>query len=346
MGRFDIPGVISRFGGIKNIFHETEAALSGFSSVFAKCVKEFKDWEWTEKEARLIAQHSVRIITYEDPAYPGLLKQTYDPPCVLYAKGRDMDGKLPAVAIVGTRHPTHYGLKMAETIGRELGAMGVTVVSGMARGCDMAAHKGALSAGGMTVAVLGTGVDIAYPKENKKIYDQISEEGLLLSEFPMSAPPQPQNFPQRNRIISGLSSGVLVVEAPLRSGSLMTARLALDYNREVFAIPGQVTSYQSIGTNKLLKEGAILVENAGDILKALSLVYVPAEDKEEKKEPIPNLGAEEMLIWNSMEDEPVHIDRIMEKTSLSVTRASALLLDMEIKGIIKQVPGKCFLRSF
>ncbi|MDO8426467.1 MAG: DNA-processing protein DprA [Deltaproteobacteria bacterium] len=339
--RFAINGIIERFGPPEAIFRETRKGLEAFSAAFAKSVAGFEDWKRVDKELALIESQGVTIITFESPLYPALLKEIYDPPCVLYAKGEaSFEG--PSVAVVGTRHPTHYGLKMSESISRDLGGMGVTVVSGMARGCDMAAHKGALSSGGFTVAVLGTGVDTPYPRENKKLYEEIIEKGLVISEFPLGTPPLPQNFPRRNRIISGLSEGVLVVEAPLRSGSLMTAGLALEYNREVFAVPGPVTSPKSMGANKLLKQGARLVESAEDITEALGLKFTPRT----KKEALPGMGEEEKLVWDSLGTEPVHIDGIVERTGLPVSRASSLLLEMELKGLVQQRPGKCFLRRF
>lgn len=344
--RYDLSGVLLRFGGPEGIFREGRAGLEAFSAAFAETVCEFKDWGWVDKEIALIEKHGVRVLTLDDALYPRLLKHIYDPPCILYTKGSLYDYNLPAVAIVGTRHPSHYGLSMSETIARDLAAMGVVIVSGMARGCDMAAHKGALSSGGFTVAVLGTGINVPYPRENTKLHGEIMEKGLVVTEMPISTPPLPENFPRRNRIISGLSKGVLVIEAPVRSGSLMTARLALDYNREVMAIPGHANSPKSMGTNKLLKDGAIFVENAVDVMQALSFSFSIPEEKsgEEDTEHGVGLGGEERLVWEALEEGPAHIDSIMEHTGLSVARASTVLLDMELKGIIEQKPGKCFLR--
>ncbi|MBI5468884.1 MAG: DNA-protecting protein DprA, partial [Deltaproteobacteria bacterium] len=274
---FFLKGLFDRFGGPEGIFNAGRAELGSFSTALADNVEAFTDWDWVEKELELIEEKGARVITYCDPDYPAPLRDINDPPCLLYAKGRGYDLSSPSVAIVGTRHPTHYGLKMSEVLSRDLSAMGMVVVSGMARGCDTAAHKGALKAGGATVAVLGTGIDVPYPRENRRLYEEIIEKGLVVTELPVSTPPAPYNFPKRNRVISGLCSGVVVVEAPLRSGALMTARLALEYNREVMAVPGQATSYRSAGTNRLLKEGAFLVETCEDVMAALSLVYAPPE---------------------------------------------------------------------
>lgn len=341
--RFSLSGIFERFGSPAAIFAESRAGLELFSSEFARVVKDFDSWGWVDKELRLIGDKGAEVITFCDPRYPPLLKRIYDPPCLLYVKGRPYDGSLPAVAIVGTRRPSHYGLKMAETIGRDLASCGVTVVSGMARGCDAAAHRGALSAGGFTVAVLGTGIDLAYPKENAGLYDRIAAEGLLISEYPISTPPVPRNFPRRNRIISGLSHGVLVVEAPLRSGSLMTARLALDYNREVFAVPGQAMSPKSAGGNSLIKDGAALIENAADVMEALSLIYEPP--KEEGKGAGPAFAADERTVWKTLAVDAIHIDDIAERTGFPVTKVSALLLGLELRGLVGQMPGKCFIRK-
>ncbi len=337
-----LKSLLDEFSEPEDIFALSKNAIEGYSAALAKNIREFNDWGWVDNELRLIRDNGARVVTYNDPDYPHLLKQIDDPPCILYVKGGMYDDKnLTSVAVVGTRNPTHYGLRMAESISRDLAAMGVVVVSGMARGCDMAAHKGALSSGGFTVAVLGTGVDLVYPKENKRLYDEIVKKGLAISEFPMSTPPATYTFPQRNRIIGGMTRATLVIEAPLKSGSLMTAQFALDYNRDVLACPGQASSLKSSGTNKLIKDGAVLVENAQDVLNALSLQYSPHENG-----PAPPLGEDELLLWQALENEPLHIDGLIEKTGLSASRASAILLDMELKGFVGQHPGKIFLRKF
>ncbi len=337
-----LKGLLNEFSEAEEIFAQGKIAPESHPPAFSKNLREFSDWDWVEKELRLIGDSGAKVITYNDPGYPQLLKEIDDPPCLLYALGEMYDDKLTAVAVVGTRHPTHYGLRMAETISRDLAAMGVVVVSGMARGCDMAAHKGALSSGGLTVAVLGTGVDIVYPRENKRLYDEIVKKGLVISEFPMSTPPAAYTFPQRNRIIGGMTRATLVIEAPLKSGSLMTAQFALDYNREVLACPGQASSLKSSGTNKLIKDGAFLVENAEDVLNALSLEC----SQRVEKGRTPDLGEDESLVWRALEDGPIHIDRLIEKTGLSAARASAALLEMELNGFVGQHPGKMFLRRF
>lgn len=337
--RFHTGGLLERFGSVEEIFTAPREVLEGFSPLFAKAVLGFKGWDWVNKELELAARAGAAIITYDDPLYPSQLRLTFDPPCLLYMLGNDYPGTQPAIAIVGTRHPSQYGTEMAETLARDLAYAGVNIVSGMARGCDTSAHKGALKAGGFTTAVLGTGVDVVYPPESKKLYAGIIENGAVISEYPMGTPPQPYNFPKRNRIISGLSQGVAVVEAPLRSGSLMTANLALEYGREVFAFPGPVTSYKSSGTNRLIKEGAMLIEGARDVTEALSLGHVEAKQQEAA---LPE--GDERLLYEALGSALVHIDTLAEKTGLGAARTSMLLLEMELKGIVEQRPGKSFLR--
>lgn len=340
--RFNAGSLIERFGGPEEVFNAGPAVLAGFSGPFAKSVAAFKDWDRVEQEKELALKKGARIVAYDDPSYPQALKRTYDPPCLLYMMGNAYKEDCPAVAIVGTRHPSQYGTAMAETLGRDLAYSGINVVSGMARGCDMSAHKGALKAGGFTTAVLGTGVDEVYPREARKLYDEIIEKGVVISEYLMGTPPQPHNFPKRNRIISGLSLGVAVVEAPLRSGSLMTARLALEYGREVFAFPGQVNSLKSSGTNRLIKDGAMLIEGGKDIVEALGLPF--AAEREEPQAILPE--GDEKLLFDALGKEVVQIDSLCEKTGLSAARTSMLLLNMELKGMVEQKPGKSFLRRF
>jgi len=246
--------------------------------ILASQLRGFSQQAEVEKEAALVEESGVSLLPVVDKKYPPRLAGISAPPLLLYGAGRIespsgstiFDKRLPAVAVVGTRRASHYGLEMAEAIGRGLASSGIVVVSGMARGCDTAAHKGALSAGGLTIAVLGTGVDTVYPAENKRLYEEIKDSGVVLSEFPMGTAPLPMNFPLRNRIISGLSLAVVVVEAPHRSGAMMTARMALEQGREVFALPGHAGSRKGSGTNKLIKDGAVLVESAEDIIEALS----------------------------------------------------------------------------
>jgi DNA processing protein len=326
-------------------------SLKGLSTRSLNALKRFDDWGWVEEEIGRVEKFGARVITFDDQEYPPLLREINDPPYMLYARGLKCGwGAAPLIAIVGTRRPSHYGVQMAEGISRDLTYMGAVVVSGLARGCDSAAHRGALAAGGPTAAVLGTGLDVVYPKENAALYEEIVEKGVVLSEFPMGTTPAPYNFPKRNRIISGVSAGVLVVEAPLRSGALMTARLALDYNREVFALPGAATSYKSKGANRLIKDGAALVECADDIASIISLLPTAYSSGVTEQGRPSGAGVvpvgDERAVLEALGDEPLHIDSIVEKTGISVVKTSALLLDMELKGLVDQRPGKCFVRRF
>jgi DNA processing protein len=352
-----LAGLIEKSKDAKELFDRGGGGKRGGSGAeaFAASTRLKKDdWEWVEEELDLAEEHGAGLITIKDRAYPPLLREVYDPPLLLYTKGKMVDSDAPAVAVVGTRRASPYGLAMAEKTGLELASAGVTVVSGMARGCDSAAHRGALStAGGRTIAVLGTGIDRVYPRENKRLYEQIADKGLILSELPMSSAPLPRNFPMRNRIISGLCLGVVVVEAPLRSGAMMTARLALDSGRDVFAMPGHATSLRSSGTNKLIKDGAALVEGGVDILEALGVRFTegagPREGAGGKAVPVapearPELDCEGRLIFDILDDEPLTIDGIVEKTGLTAQRASSVLLDMELRGLVEQRPGKIFSR--
>ncbi len=313
-------------------------------------LKNFNEWQWVDSELTRIERAGIRLITMLDPEYPLSLRSIPDPPLLLYSKGNISTLTAgEAVAIVGTRQPTHYGLQVSESLGRDLASMGLLIVSGMARGCDMAAHKGALGAEGSTVAVLGTGLDRCYPPEARELYKEIGEKGLLLSEFPLGTGPMPYNFPQRNRIISGLSRGVIVVEAPLRSGAMMTARLALRHNRDLFAVPGPLGAEKSKGPNSLIQGGALLVETASDILKRWGLEPVPL--KNSKRAVGPDIGTvpahgNEALVFKSLEAGPLSIDALAAVLGLKVQDLGGLLLEMELKGLITQGPGKIFTRRF
>ncbi|MDH4226997.1 MAG: DNA-processing protein DprA [Deltaproteobacteria bacterium] len=305
----------------------------------------FKDWKAVDKELDLLEKHGARIITFKDSDYPALLKEIDSPPPFLYAKGRSAGADFAAVAVVGTRTPSRYGLAASETIARDLASSGVTVVSGLARGCDTAAHKGSLAANGYTIAVLGTGIDIVYPRENKALFDEIAEDGLIVTEYSFSTPPQPGNFPARNRIISGISLGVIVCEAPLKSGAMMTAKLALESGREVFAVPGNATSDKSSGSNKLIKDGAYLAENARDVLEVLFPGKSFAAQTGGAKHATSTESADERKLLKALEDEALHIDAIAELAGLSAQKASALLLEMELKGLVEKLPGMRFARK-
>jgi DNA processing protein len=286
------------------------------------------------------------LLTLEDVEYPAYLREIFDPPGVLYCAG-DLEAlQGPAVAIVGTRTPSPYGRAVAEKLAEDLASRGVVIVSGLALGIDSIAHWGALKTG-RTVAVLGSGMDNIYPRENRKLFQKIAENGAVVSEFPLDAPPFAAHFPRRNRIISGLARAVIVVEAAAKSGSLITARMALEQNREVMAVPGNVTSDMSKGTNGLIKTGAKLVEGWEDVAEEL-----PSPLREKllgqrtgETQPLPLMTEQEAEIYRLLKtDELTHIDELLDTITCSVSELLALLLNLEIKGLILQSPGKYFQR--
>ena len=295
-------------------------------------------------------RENCRFLMRSRSGYPPLLEEIYDPPVVLYARGCLDALEQPCVAVVGTRKPTIYGLQMAQGLGSDLGSRGISVVSGLARGIDAAAHRGCIEGGGMTVAVLGCGIDVVYPREHRQLTREILQRGLLVSEFTPGTSPAPQNFPARNRIISGLALGTLIVEASERSGSLITARLAMEQNREVFALPGNLTSPQSFGPNFLIKQGAKLVQTWRDIVEEL-----PPDIRKElcvnedggsagKQEPDP-LSEEETGVLKLLKmDEAVQFDKIHCRCGLSISQLSNLLLNLEMEGRIRQLPGNLYVK--
>ncbi|MGI6066609.1 MAG: DNA-processing protein DprA [Bacillota bacterium] len=283
-------------------------------------------------------QSQARIVTQEDEAYPRLLKNIYDPPYLLYYQG-----SLPAeddlcIALVGSRRSTPYGRHTAETIARELAEKGVWVISGLARGIDTWSHRGCLKGGGKTVAVLGSGIDLIYPRENKDLFREIISMGAVISEFPPGTPPLPQHFPARNRIISGMSRGVVVVEAAEKSGSLITVDFALEHGRDVFAVPGPVTSIMSRGTHRLIRQGAKLVENAFDILEEYLEVENPPVEFD-----LFSFSPKEREILELMMGGAAHFDVLVEKSGLPAGEMASQLTLWEIKGLIKQLPGKYYI---
>lgn len=281
------------------------------------------------------------ICCVEDHDYPDMLRSIYDPPYLFYYRGRLEILDEFCISVVGSRVASNYGRVQARRFGNELARQGMAVVSGMARGIDTEAHLGALEAEGKTVAVLGSGLDVVYPPENRKLYERIGALGLVISEFPLHTRPEPGNFPARNRTISGLSRGVLVVEAQIRSGALITADFALEQGREVFAIPGPVNSKNSAGTNQLIKQGACLVTCIDDILEDFGLLDRPAARQGELSF---ELDPEESLFLENMGTEAVHFDVLTASTALSIGQLSTMLLKLELKGIIRAVPGNYYVK--
>jgi len=298
------------------------------------------------------------VLVVDDGNYPALLREVSDPPITLYVNGAwEACVNQPCIAVVGSRRCSTYGVNAAQMLSRELAAHGVTIVSGLARGIDAAAHRGAMEAGGRTVAVMGTGLDDIYPRDHAKLAAQILESGgAIVTEFPLGTPPVPQNFPYRNRIISGLSLGTVLVEATERSGSLITARLAMEQNREVFAVPGNITSRTSFGTNYLIKgAGAKLVQQWQDIAQELppeiaARLLPPelgeSEGTQETKHSEPlNLTESEGAVWRLLSpDEPKHIDELMIESKLPIADLNAVLVGLEMRDAVRQLPGKSYVK--
>lgn len=288
-----------------------------------------------EREVKRLSERKIRFITFDNPEYPEELKTIYDPPPFLFLKGKALSSA-PKVAIVGARRCTSYGRAIAQELAEGLVAEGVAVVSGLARGIDSAAHRGALS--GETVAVLGNGLDRVYPPENKFLYLEIEKKGTITTEYPLGTLPLSYHFPARNRLISGLSQGVVVVEASLKSGALITADFALEQGREVFVVPGSVKISQSQGCHQLLKAGAALVESAQDILDCLNI------SKKKKEVCHEELNPEEKKILGCIDYQPMHVDELIEKSGLSFAQVATSLTTLEVKGYLKQEPGCRYIR--
>ncbi len=325
---------------------EEELLTFGFTKEMARRIRECDPEKTVRIEEETILHAGGRIVIWDDADYPPSLKEISDAPPVLYIAGEVKKSDRIALAIVGSRSATTQGRLNAEKIASRLAGLGMTIVSGLAMGVDAWSHKGALRAGGRTLAVLGCGLDYPYPRINRELKREIVKQGALISEFPMGTPPVPYNFPRRNRIISGLALGTLVVEATKESGSLITAEFALEQGREVFAIPGNIRSPRSEGTNLLIQKGAKLVQTMEDILAEFPAEvsdYLTVAGKVQQS-PGEEDVKEESLLLGLIQDEPVHIDVLTGKTSFSAAMISSLLMKMEIKGLVRQHPGKLYTR--
>jgi DNA processing protein len=367
LGPARIKKLIDRFGTAEKVFNQEFESLTeteGIDEILAKSIlKQTKNLSTLTNDyedlLNKISKIECKILTYEDEDYPELLKTIYDPPVILYYKGNlnSVNGAnrlANCIAVVGTRRPTDYGKHTAERFAYELSSLGITIVSGFARGIDTIVHRTVLDRNnnGNTTAVFGNGIDVVYPPENGKLYERMTEQGLMISEYDPGTGPDAVNFPRRNRIISGSSLGVLVIESGKDGGALITARCALDQSREVFAVPGYITSKFSAGTNSLIKNGmAKLVENTEDLLEELSgRLNVIYNQKQEKQTEAQDLGLKKSekiiyeLIYNGTDS--VDIDSISEITGLNISDCLVSLLNLEFKGIVKQLPGKRFMRVY
>jgi DNA processing protein len=355
------PGLASRlsgrllkeFGSPEEVFRAPLPHLERCKLPAAVAQAVFKKQAFKRAEKELVSIRGIencRLLSWSDPEYPQSLLQIYDAPVLLYVRGDAQVLNLPSISIVGTRRPTLYGTQMADRMGREIAARGVVVVSGMARGIDALAHKGAMTVNGRAVGVLGTGINVCYPKENKKLYEKVLERGAIVSEFPLGTHPAPENFPIRNRIVAGMPLGVVVVEGAQYSGSLITVRLAMEFGREVFGVPGNVTQPVSFAPNQLIRQGAKLVTNGADVIEDLPTpvraMLVQAEQPEAEQRNLllaASLNSSEKKIYDLLNsDEAVHIDDIVERSGLNSSEVLATLFDLEMKGIVRQMPGKQF----
>ena len=353
----NVPGIgnhlfkrlIERFGSPQRVFQMTPHELlsvEGISKHLAAAILNFKAPQWIKAELDHVHRKGYSVVALTDGSYPSLLREIPDPPPLLYVSG-SLAGKNKNVAVVGSRNATAYGISATQNLCADLTAFDITIVSGMALGIDTAAHQGALAGRGKTVAVLGSGLNVIYPAENRRLFERISEQGAVISEFALDTKPEAHNFPIRNRIISGMCMGTIVVEASRKSGSLITARLAAEQNREVFAVPGSIHSFKSTGTHTLIKQGAKLVENAQDVLEELTAftAHVPMapEDLDDSTtEKLASLAPDELGLYNILSPYPQHIDVIVRKTSIEPGKLLSLLLRLELKGIVQQLPGKLF----
>lgn len=340
IGPVRLRALRDHFGDLERAWHAAEADLRavGLDARTLKNLLQARRSVDLDRLVETVNNLGASALTLDDPDYPDVLRELPDAPPVLYVKGTLLDADRWALAIVGTRRATGYGREMVHQLVPLLVSAGLTIVSGLARGIDAAAHKTALDAGGRTLAVLGCGIDIVYPPEHRQLAAEISANGALITEFPPGTPPDAKNFPVRNRVVSGLSLGTLVVEAPAGSGALLTADIAAEQGRDVFAVPGNVTSKNSGGPHRLIQSGAKLVVDANDILDELNLTRVPVETRTVLREVAPADPVEAALAA-LLEDAPLHIDDLCQQSGLPVTQVSSTLALMELKGLVRRLEG-------
>jgi DNA processing protein len=362
LGLRSIPGVglmlgqrlLQRFGSPAAVFQASFSdlvAVRGISPALAQAILGFREWDKLEEALARLTALGAEMITRDDPRFPAGLREIPYPPPFLLVKGTLTPADNLAVAIIGTRGASYYGLKAGRRLAGALAARGVTVVSGLARGIDTAAHQGALEMSGRTLAVLGCGLDVVYPPENRQLYQEIPAQGALISEFPLGTPPEARNFPIRNRLISGLALGVVVIEAGVKSGTAITVRYALDQGREVFAVPGPIDSPTSAGPHRLIQEGAKLVQNVEDILQELpglrqapGPLFAPAAGAERVGETArPARPAPEDPLLALLGSEPVQLEELVQASRLTVQDVLARLTLLELQGLVKELPGKCYV---
>lgn len=352
VGPVRVRKLLENFGTPESVLSASSDALqrvSGIGEELARIVTRWQDHADLTKEERRIQEFGATLLTADDPEYPDTLKEIWDPPLVLYVWGKLEPRDRVAIGVVGSRRASHYGLQCAKKLSLQLAHAGVTVLSGLARGIDTAAHEGALAGKGRTVAVIGSGLGKLYPPENKPLAEKIADgHGAVVSEFPIDLPPDKQTFPMRNRIVSGWSSGVLVVEAPAWSGALITANMAGEHGRSVYAVPGPIDRPTSAGANKLIQQGAKLVMDSQDILEDLESLF-PRQLQLASSPELPGLASVEMTedertIYQSIGDRETHIEDILTTSGLPTPTVSATLMRLEMKRAIKQLPGRYYVK--
>jgi DNA processing protein len=347
--------LLRQFGSPEEIFRAslTELEACQLPAAVAQAVFSKAAFRDAEKELELVRKAGCRLVQWEESEYPKRLAEIYDPPPLLYVRGNEQVLNRHTISIVGTRRPTLYGNQIAERLARDLAEHGLIVASGLARGIDSSAHRGACAASrGGTVGVLGSGIDVIYPKENRKLFEEVEKRGAIITEFPMGTYPAPENFPVRNRMVAGMALGVVVVQGAQYSGSLITSRLAMEFGREVYGVPGNVTEPVSFAPNQLIKQGAKLVSGWEDVVEELpteiraELFPVEATTQEERASLFEqNLSPIEKRLFDLIRiEEPIHVDALVETTGLSSSETLAALCEMEMRGIIRQMPGKQFVR--
>jgi DNA processing protein len=352
VGPVRVRQLLEHFGDAPAILRASKPELLRVRGIGEEIAEAIANWEKSVdlgNELKRIQEYGCHVLTQTDADYPDLLRQIYDPPIVLYVKGRLTAKDKNAVAMVGSRLTTHYGLETARKLAYQLAYIGVTVVSGGARGIDTAAHQGALSAKGRTVAVLGNGINIVFPAENAELFERIAAHGAVLTQFPFNRKADKQSFPIRNRIVAGMSLGTLVVEANLSSGALITANFAVEYGRQVFAVPGRIDSPQSKGCHDLIKKGAKLCEGAEDVLSEFEYLFPvsnrPPSPAESGTLPALTLSENEQKVYEVLSREEMPMDDVIRRSGLPPSAASVTLLSLEMKRLIKQLPGKLFVRN-
>jgi len=343
--------LLREFGSPEAVFSASLTALEAqrLPAAVAQAIHSRQPMSAAAKELAQAQSLGCRLLTWDEPEYPLRLREIYDPPLVLYVKGELTAKDKNAVAMVGSRQTTHYGIETARKLAYQLAYVGVTVVSGGARGIDTAAHQGALAAKGRTVCVLGTGVNIVFPPENQDLFGRIAENGAVITQFPFNRNGDRQSFAIRNRIIAGMTLGTVVVEADLHSGALITSNFATEYGRQVFAVPGRIDSPRSKGCHDLIKKGAKLCEGAEDILSEFEYLFPgsnrPPSPGETGVLPALELSANEQKVYDSLDEEERSIDEVIRKSGLPSSAVSVALLSLEMKHVIKQLPGKLFVRN-